>query len=428
MPGANNATNRFGPSSYCVGPTLGNGVNFTDIQAAITQAVADGFDTTNPTTILVRPGTYSSFTLAPGILVEGVCAGSVFSNYASVIGNVTIDSTTVGGILYSMKNLNISDPVDAVIIQGVGSPIFVDIANCSINGSRGIVIGNTSGTFSQIALRECRIVASVIAVDLQQHNILVSEQSTYSAPDCIVLSGNARVNMIDCVIDGTATYGFEITGTGNRVNLNFCNVTSIEEAIIGPNAGESINVNHCTFNSSAASGFFIDGVDTFEFYDLALTGTALVNNAIATNFIDWQPHAGTAASAALPGGVRGTACFDSSQFSVTNGFVQALASGIFPWVEQNASVTVNPNQGNFSVANITLTLPAQPQPIGTTCKFKVVTNDTLIIAGNPGDVIQVGNASGTTCTNTLSGDAIEFTHYDLGIWLANSVVGNWIIA
>lgn len=427
MVGPSNSTNRFGPSSYCVGPQLGNGVNFTDIQSAINQAVADGFDVSNPCTILVRPGVYTSFTMAPGILVEGVAGGSVFSNSAAVIGNVTIDSTTAGGSVYALKNMQISDPADAIIIQGVGPAIIVDIANCSMNGLRGVVIGNTSGTLSQIALRECRVIGTTVAVDVLNHNVFFSLQNQLQGGVGVAVSGDSRVQMFDSIIDADGTYGIEMTGTVNRVSLNFCNVTAAQEAIIGPGAGETVTVNHCTINSSAASGNWIDNVSIFEYYDVALTGTALTNNAILTNFIDWKPHAGTAANATLPGGVRGTCCFDSSQFNVTDGFVQASFSGLFPWVERNANATVNPNEGNFSVANITLTVPAQPQPIGTTIKFKVVTNDTLVIAGNPGDFLQIGSLGGTALTNTSSGDAIELTHYDLGIWIANSVVGNWLI-
>lgn len=427
MPGPSNSTNRFGPSSYVVGPQLGNGVNFTDIQSAINQAVADGFDASNPCTVLVRPGTYSSFTMAPGILVEGVAGGSVFSNYAAVIGNVTIDSTTAGGIVYALKNIQISDPADALIIQGVGPALIVDIANCSMNGLRGVVIGNTSGTLSQIALRECRVIGTTVAVDVLNHNVFFGIQSQLQGGVGVAVSGDSRINMFDSVIDADGTYAIEITGTVNRINLNYCNITAAQEAIIGPGAGETVNVNHCTINSSAASGNWIDNVSIFEFYNVALTGTALTNNALLTNFIDWKPHAGTAANATLPGGVRGTACFNSSQFSVVNGFVTANFSGLFPWVERNANATVNPNEGNFTVANITLTLPAQPQPIGTTCKFKVVTNDILTIQGNPGDFLQLGNAGGTALVSTASGDAIELTHYDLGIWIANNSVGNWTI-
>lgn len=326
MPGPNTGSNRFGPSSYVVGPELGNGVNFIDIQTAINQAVADGFDSTNPCTILVRPGIYTSFTMAPGITVEGVTAGSVFSNSAAVIGNVTIDSTTAGGVTYALKNMQISDPADALIFQGVGPAIIVDIANCSINGTRAVVIGNLSGTLSQIAFRECRMIGSTTGVDLQLHNSVFFFNTQVQGGTGVLMSGDARLRCFNTLIEGTVDYGVNITGTVNRLRLEFSNVTATLEAVLGVNGGEVVNIEHCTVESNAPSGFFIDNVSIFEMYDIALTGSALGNNSIATNFIDWKPHAGTAANATLPGGVRGTSCFDSSQFTVTDGFVQATGA------------------------------------------------------------------------------------------------------
>jgi hypothetical protein len=321
MASPSNSTNKFGPSSYVVGTVLGNGCNFTSIQSAITQAVADGFTAANPCTILVRPGSYSGFTMAPGILVEGVAAGSVFSNNAVVSGTVTIDSTTAGGVQYALKNLTITDPADALVIQGVGPTIVVDVANCSLQGNRGVVVSNTSGTLSQFAFRECRIVGTLIAADFLEHNSIFIINSQLQGGTVVVMSGDARLRAFNSIFDASVDYGVSITGTGNRMRMEFCNISCPQEAVLGVNNGELVDLEHCSVDSSAVSGNYIDNVSTFEFYDLALMGTALVNNAILTNFVDWQPHAGTAANATLPGGVRGTACFDSTQFAVSDGFV-----------------------------------------------------------------------------------------------------------
>jgi len=465
---SSNSTNRFGPSSYIVGTVIGDGCNFTTVQAAISQAVADGFNTANPTTVLVRPGTYGSFTMAPGIQVEGICAGSAFSNTATIVGNITIDSTTVGGVTYAIKNLNVSDPVDAVIIQGVGPTLLVDIANCSISGTRGIVIGNTSATFSQIAIRESRVVATTIAVDLQQHNTVFTEQSTYSGTTCFALSGDSRLNLFDCVLDATTNYGVELTGNNNRVGANFTNITSVLESIIGTNSSETIQVNHCTFASSAPSGNYIDGIDNFEFYDLALKGTALLNNAIAVTFIDWQPHAGSAANATLPGAVRGTSAFNNSQFTVTNGFVEldgavpvsfptdsgtaTPALGVLnifggPGVrtfgigntitvasvefnDVSASQALITDTGYFSSGSITLTLPAAPGQ-GELLEIGCVTAGAILQA-NAGQTIRIGNLTSSvagTATSTDVGDSLILRYNAANNrWHSMSVVGSWTLA
>ncbi len=66
-----------GPSAakYLVDTVLANGATHTSIQAAINQAMADGYTGSNPTTILVRPGSYiGNVALAVGgaALITGV--------------------------------------------------------------------------------------------------------------------------------------------------------------------------------------------------------------------------------------------------------------------------------------------------------------------------------------------------------------------
>lgn len=327
----NNATNRFGPSSYVVGTTLGDGCNFTLVQDAINQAVADGFNTANPTTVLVRPGIHTgTFTMAPGIYVVGVSNGSVNVSNVVIAGSIIIDATTAGGITYGLENLFISDGGTTVTTINAGT-VFLDIGNCSIFGDTALTISNVSGTFSQVTLRDCTLNGLTRGLAVQEHNILTMSNCTMSGAIGVTVRNTAQLYGKECTITGSATYGCELTGS-NTLELTNSSVTSIEEAFYGSAVGDNIKLYHCTVNSTAASTFYIDNVFFYDFYDLALTGTALNSNALATTYIDWQPHAGTAGTATLPGGVRGTACFKNTDFTVTNGFVElsASAAGTYP--------------------------------------------------------------------------------------------------
>jgi pectin methylesterase-like acyl-CoA thioesterase len=59
---------------------LTDGATHTSIQAAIDQAVADGFGPATPTVILVRPGTYNeNLTLTGGVNLQSTVAGKSFA-------------------------------------------------------------------------------------------------------------------------------------------------------------------------------------------------------------------------------------------------------------------------------------------------------------------------------------------------------------
>lgn len=103
--GATGATGPQGPAGlpaarYVVSDD-GEAGTYASVNAAIAQAVTDGFGSTNPTTVLVRPGTYteaSPINLMPGINLVSANGGKNFGttirgqfNFSPVVdGNVTI--------------------------------------------------------------------------------------------------------------------------------------------------------------------------------------------------------------------------------------------------------------------------------------------------------------------------------------------------
>lgn len=438
MVGPANGTNRFGSSSYVVGTPangLGNGVNFTSIQAAINQAIADGYGLANPIDIIIRAGVYTEdITITDGgISLQGVSSGpfNIISQQVFIDGTLTLNIT--GSNTFTISNILVSGQVGpALSVTGAGQPLRLSASNCAFLQQNvagpAVSITNTSGTFGNAIFLNCWINSIADAYFSDSRTVAAFfGTSLQGGTNMVTLDGTARVQFIGA--SGTANSGFGVQFLNAANQVASCRYSTItaSDSIIDMTPGGAANVEHSHFISNAGSGFFIQGTGNLTYADITNEGSAIaLDPGLGVITIpDWKPYAESGAAPGT-GVVRGTACFDSSQFTVVDGFVQTTVGG-FSWVEQNASVTVNPNQGNFSVATISLTLPPQPQPIGTTCKFKVVTNDVLTIQGNPGDFLQLGALGGSALVSTSSGDAIELTHYDLGIWIANSVVGNWNI-
>ena len=440
MPGPTNSTNRFGSSSYIVGTPangLGNGVNFTSIQAAINQALADGYGVLNPVDIIIRAGVYTEdVTINDGgihLVGAGDGAYNLLTMPTLINGSLTLNIT--GANNFTVSNLAFSNPnpAPAVSVTGGVNPARISFTNCFFSTTGGgfpaVSFTNTSGTFGFANFINCYLIGDSVGHYSSARTVSAFVTSQVSgATNGIELDGTARVQVFQSAIQAQNGIGILHTAASNQSVIRFSAVTA-SDAALDMALGGTANIRESIMDSDAPSGFFIQGTGTFEYCDVINEGLSRdIDPAIGVITIpDWKPYA-EAGAAPGTGVVKGTCCFDSSQFNVVDGFVQYTGSSGFQWVEQNSSVTVNPNEGNFSVANITLTLPAQPQPMGTTVKFKVVTNDTLVIAGNVGDVLQLGNQSGTTITSTASGDAIELTHYDLGIWIANASIGNFIVA
>ena len=126
---------------------------------------------------------------------------------------------------------------------------------------------------------------------------------------------------------------------------------------------------------------------------------------------------------------RGTSAFDSAFFTVTDGWVTFTGTPpTITWVDQPASVTVNPNQGNFAIASITLTLPVAPAQ-GDVCKFKVDGAFVLVIQASGAQVIKFGmvsSSAGGSWTGTGDGDAMEMTYRAASdTWIVDNDVGNF---
>ncbi|MCC7398783.1 MAG: hypothetical protein IT455_17080, partial [Planctomycetes bacterium] len=142
-------------SRYIVDTTLAFGATHTSIQAAIDQAVLDGYGSSTPTTILVRPGSYTgNVALVAGIHLTSAVPGKSFAtailgqvtHTAGVVSMLGIDINATGGgdaLTISGNNsgtqLYLSDSV--VYAYGADNAAQLDVTTA---GSSGIIFDNVN--------------------------------------------------------------------------------------------------------------------------------------------------------------------------------------------------------------------------------------------------------------------------------------------
>ena len=427
MPGWSNSDNKFGPSSFIVGDTL-DGCNYTSIQAAVNDAIAKG-----TSSVYVRPGLYvENITISGSVAIIGA-AGSVGGDFAIIQGQITLQDGSI-----SLRNINISPTAGniALAFNTIGYVIF-SCDGCTINGTGSFVAPihyQAGGAESRFA--DCLIRSSAFAAIIDDIGAFIDMQS------CTVIS-SAAVQGIQTNASGYQYYIESCTfQTSAEIHISsgvggfiarysrFNNGGAAFPAFALNNATSILNLAGCEVQCSDAAGEWVSGIGIISYADVVLSSTARnIGAGITVTDYGWRPYAASGMSPGT-GVTRGTSCFDSSQFSVIDGFVQAIASGIFPWVNQGVNTTVVSNQGNFATAAITLTLPAAPSQ-GDTCKFKCTTAGILTVAANAGQTIQLGNQTSAVAgniTSTAIGDAVELTYYAAGtVWIVDAVIGNWTV-
>lgn len=450
MPGRNGADNKFGVSPFIVGQSLGDGCNYAGgagIQQAINDCFAagggivwlrsatvpyvvdltlrEGVDLnstgaegrlpTNPNLDKVTIQGQHTFAPATGTFVECVCEDISF-----------IDPT--GGACFTLSPTGGTPCIFAVKFSGVTSDDGAGAGN-------GFLVTPDATSFVFIASQTCNIHGGATALNLGgagQAQVQIFQSSFDSDSANAITMGSAANGVQISYSTGSSNGGFvieDLTGTGN-IFIEHSALTGLNGAISFTTPGGSCQSAHASYGSNNVGTFVINGTGTFLHADTIQTDNTSVtffDPAVIENISPWTPYAQAGASAAPITSVpRGTSAFDSSQFTVTNGFVQF--TGTLPpmtWVDQALSITVNPNQGNFATAAVNLTLPAGASQ-GNVCKFKAVSPAQLIVIANAGQTLQVGNQAGTQAANTLQGDAIEFTfRFGDSTWWCDENIGNW---
>lgn len=157
---------------YRVQP-VGSKAVFTSIQAAITQAFADGFvSDANPATIEIYPGVYAeNIALSSGIHLQGVNGG--LRNGTGVVINGTLTYGPVAGTIgQNVVNVNLvaiqptAASTQAVIFSGT-APSRLNFRQCSIlspiaaGGTTGLVASSNSNAASTLRITDTIIQANL---------------------------------------------------------------------------------------------------------------------------------------------------------------------------------------------------------------------------------------------------------------------------
>jgi hypothetical protein len=337
MAGPSNSANRFGSSSYVVGTPangLGNGVNFTSIQAAVNQAVADGFGPANPVDIVIRAGVYTEdVTITDG----GISLVGVSDAPFNVLGQQTFINGTISLVItalnqFALSNLFVRGVLgSALTVTGAGSPCRLSADNCAFTGlaaaTPGVSFTNASGTFGTAIFTNCSLTSSLAEAHFSSARTISVFFSCNLRGDTnmITLDVSARVQLLYSVGSATTGFGVQFLNAANQVaSCRFTTITS-GDSIVDMTPGGASTIEQCTFDSSAASGFFITGTGNLVYTDIVNVGTAIdLDPAIGVITVgDWKPYAqvGVGPAPSL-GTVRGTSCFDSTAFTVTDGFVE----------------------------------------------------------------------------------------------------------
>lgn len=440
MPGRNNASNKFGWSPFVVGTILGDGCNYTSVQQAIDDAFAIGGGV-----IVVRSGLYVENLIfrakcdlygagidgrTPSSLTQVVIQGNhTFSNSASfdivIVQNISF--TCLAGDAFTLNSTISGATILAMKFSGIEAVTDPASRSCVLNSDASSACQFSTDNTNISATSHCFECAGA-----GSHSVMLSLGNATSLNGNVfeMTSGSANLSGFHATLNSNNFIANYVTPNAQST-FHYTDLSSGNEAIFYTTGGGSSDFSHCNVSCNAPSGFFLDGVSgQYTTTDVVLTGNSIrISGTLTESFVDWKPYA-TAGVAPGTNVRKGTACFDDSQFSVTNGFVHILAPTGITWSDQGVTTLVTSNSGSFVTAAISLVLPLAPTQ-GDTCEFKLDNAGPLIIQANGTQTLRVASqvsAAGGTATSTLIGDAMTLTYRAAtDTWIADSIIGNWLV-
>ena len=425
----NNSDNLFGPTQYIVDSNPAQG-SYSTIQSAINALNAAG----NFGTIIIRSGIYTenlSFVANQQIIGMSGEGRAQNSCPVKIVGNHTFLGAGSPGrmLLQSIFFESSAGDTFTVTSNGANGIVFA-LKYCQVKSTAGSSVTlNTvlGGSFVTGVLFESTINASGSGFIVNSDNCQVI---TYLSSIDV---GDTAIRMLGADNSFRDTKS-EVSGTTNTISFSQASQSAFLDGTLLKSSGSTIlygaaattTALHCTHESFSGTGNYIDGAAGIYLYaDDILTGPAInIAAGITQSPFDWKPYctAGTSVTA-----VRGTAGFDSPQFTTTNGFV-TLTNGQtgIAWSTVSASSLVSPNTGSFALGDITLTLPAAPLQ-GQECRFFNKSGTVVIIQASGAQQIRISSMASSTATSSITGDGLWLT-YDAGAvtWFGLTV-GSWSV-
>lgn len=429
--GWTNADNKFGPCSFVVGPTVGDGCNYTSIQSAINDVFAIG--TGN---VLIRPSTYGeNLTLKSGVNLIGVSVDGDAGDVRITGSHVLVDGSV------SCSNIHFNSPADAFT---VGNPVGagsaqLELVDCLVVANLGKAFElNSQVGIAGITLTRCNVSSSNYTINCTSLPYMVITDSdifSSGAGAIFVVSGSGAgsATIYQSRIVGIASPAMDIQDAGFTTVANYTYFEGANQPI-SFNAAASFSGKQNSFKNSAATTEYIvgPGVYTYGGDVIDPIQSSGIDGATTQIKLGARPWAETGTGVATD--VRGSANFDSTQFTVTDGFVQFLSgTGLLTWFDRAVSVAVPAFTGNAVTAtSVTLTLPTAPAN-GAECDFLALGANVITVQAGGTDIIRLGSSTssaGGTITSTALGDSVRLVYMTLSTtWCAiGGTQGNWTLA
>lgn len=267
---------------------------FATIQAAINQAVAEGYGNSKPLTVYVMPrtGSYAAFSTSPGISVAGVARNRFMTRCqgVTIVPDGTGINNNTGASISNMQFIATGAPA---VDFPAGNPGRWTLFDCRILSSvAGQPCVNMAAASSVLALVSCNINksgggAAVIQSDGVNLNL---DGGTIDADETAVLCSAGIWNMSNCRVQTTgAFYSIDNFGICQSMKTSdIWNFSAATGALIC-RAGSLSTVYDCTMQADGpAANYEVEGGGQLNKGNIKFLGSSL--SVIATGVINVIPN------------------------------------------------------------------------------------------------------------------------------------------
>lgn len=344
--------------------TIGDRGSYQTITAATAEASSGD-------TIFIRSGTYTEdFTAKAGVTYIGFSTLAGL-NEVTIVGKVTL----TGAGQYEFSSINFQTNSDFAISCTGANNVDAQFFNCGLTGQNNTILQftNSNGS-SKIDIYSCNMDLKTTGIAYFSNSASGTLGFTYtigsnsggSTTASTQSAGTMRINYTTFLSPYTTSGSSIVTSqfstfntaaqnvvpwnqnSTNTLNSNVTNsfFSSGSAACMTLGAGSSIFVGSCAFYTSGANLTTGTGEIKYSGISSLANDTAVLNNTTKTA-LTVLPYATSAAAESTS--VRGSSSFDSSKFTVTNGFVTTSGTGIGNTITGNSGGALSPTAGNWNI-------------------------------------------------------------------------------